>query len=219
MNSINPEKSIGANFDVNYKTLIGEKLTFSVNQMFFYTQLNNGLLLESDLICNSYSFANADGPIQSMGFETNMKFTLFDFKLFLQYTYTDVALKYNNINNQKPLTPKHNAGAILMYEVEEKWRIGYEVYYIGEQFRSDYSQTRDYWMMGLMIGREFKHISLFINFENFTDARQSRYQTMVTPPTSNPTFSEIWAPTDGFVFNGGIVIKLFAEEEEGDEDE
>ncbi|MEO9531024.1 MAG: TonB-dependent receptor [Crocinitomicaceae bacterium] len=219
MNSINPEKSIGANFDVNYKSLIGKKLTFSVNQMFFYTQLNNGLLLESDLIGNSYSFANADGPIQSMGFETNMKFTLFDFKLFLQYTYTDVALKYNNINNQKPLTPKHNAGAILMYEVEEKWRIGYEVYYIGEQFRSDYSQTRDYWMMGLMIGREFKHISLFINFENFTDARQSRYQTMVTPPTSNPTFSEIWAPTDGFVFNGGIVIKLFAEEEEGDEDE
>jgi outer membrane receptor for ferrienterochelin and colicins len=214
MNTIKPENSIGANFDVNYKTIIGDKLTFSINQLFFYTQLTNSLVLEPDSTGTIFSFANADGPVDSKGFETNIKFTLKDFKLFLQYAYTDVLLKYNNINKQKPLTPKHNFGATLMYEQEHKWRIGYEIYYIGQQFRSDYSQTRDYWMMGFMALREFKLMSIFINFENFTDTRQSRYQSMITPPNSDPTFTEIWAPTDGFVANAGLIIKLFLEHDD-----
>ena len=153
-------------------------------------------------------FVNADGTIDSRGFETNIKFGYEDFKLFLQYAFIDAQLNYNNINNQKPLTPRHNAGGVLMYEVEEKWRIGYEVYYTGEQLLSDNSKTRDYWMMGFMVMREFERLSLFINFENFTDARQSRYQDMVLPPHSDPTFTEIWAPTDGFVANGGFIFRL-----------
>lgn len=213
LNTIEPENSIGANFDVNYKTIVANKFTFSINQLFFYTQLTNSLVLEPDSLGSSFAFANANGPVESMGFETNVKLTMGDFKLFLQYSYTDVELKYNNINRQKPLTPKHNAGAVFMFEQEEKWRIGYEVYYIGQQFRSDYSQTRDYWMMGFMVQRQFEHLSLFVNFENFMDARQSRYQDMVMPPHSDPTFTEIWAPTDGFVANAGLIIKLYGGDE------
>lgn len=214
VNSLAAEQSIGGNFDVNYNTLIGEKLAFSINQLFFYTRLNNPLVLEPDSITSTFRFENADGPVESRGFETNVKFSLGDFRLFLQYSFLDVKLKYINTNNQKPLTPKHNAGAILMYEKEGKWRIGYEAYYIGQQFRSDYSKTRDYWMMGLMVQRQFKHFSIFVNFENFTDSRQSRYQPMFIPPQSNPSFTEIWAPTDGFVGSVGITFNLFEKDEE-----
>lgn len=200
------ETSIGGNFDVNYKTVIAEKVSFSINQLFFYTQLDQPIVLQNNGATNL--FVNADGTIDSRGFETNIKFGYEDFKLFLQYAFIDAQLNYNNINNQKPLTPRHNAGAVLMYEVEEKWRIGYEVYYTGEQLLSDNSKTRDYWMMGFMVMREFERLSLFINFENFTDTRQSRYQDMVLPPHSDPTFTEVWAPTDGFVANGGFILKL-----------
>ncbi len=213
INSIKPENSIGANFDVNYKTIIANKISFSFNQLFFYTQLTNSLVLEPDSTGAIFSFSNANGPVESKGFETNVKLSMGDFKLFLQYAYTDVLLKYNNINRQKPLTPKHSAGAVLMFEQEDKWRIGYEVYYISNQFRSDYTKTRDYWMMGFMVMRQLKHLSVFVNFENFTDARQSRYQNMITPPHSSPTFTEIWAPTDGFVANAGVIIKLHSENE------
>lgn len=137
-NNIKPENSIGANFDVNYKTIMGDKLTFSLNQLFFYTQLVNSLVLDPDSTATIFSFANATGPVDSRGFETNIKFTLGDLKLFQQYAYTDVLLKYDNINKQKPFTPKHNFSTTLMYEQEHKWLIGYEVYYIGQQFRSDY---------------------------------------------------------------------------------
>ncbi len=202
--SIALEKSIGFNFDINYRTTIADKVVFSINQLFFFTQLENPLILEENQLNNTYSFTNSKNPVYSKGFETNIKCSLEDFKLFLQYALIDVKLN----ENQKPLTPKHNAGAILMFEQEEKWRIGYEVYYTGSQLLSSNYKTRDFWMMGFMIMRQFEKIDLFINFENFTDARQSRYQDMVLPPHEDPTFTEIWAPTDGFVANAGIKINL-----------
>ena len=51
-------------------------------------------------------------------------------------------------------------------------------------------------------------LSLFVNFENFTNVMQSDFEPLVLPPTNNPTFPDIWAPTDGFVFNGGIKLRL-----------
>lgn len=204
---IDAEKSIGTNFDVHYKTLIGNNLTFSINQLFFYTNLKKSLVLEQGPSDN-YFFNNADGPIFSKGIESNIKFTLSDFILYLQYSFMDVELLYNNINKQKPLTPKHNLGITLMYEKEHSWRIGYELYYTDQQFRNDYSKTRDYWVMGFMMMRELGRFSVFLNFENFTDTRQSRYQDMISPPYSAPTFSEVWAPTDGFVANGGFIYQL-----------
>ena len=208
-NTAKSEKSLGGNFDINYKTIFADKVTFSINQLFFYTQLNNALVLSRNLPEGTRFVENADGTIDSRGFETNIKFTYGDFKFFLQYAYIDAKLNYANINSQKPLTPKHNMGAVLMFEQHSKWRVGFEIYYTGQQFLSDYSKTRDYWIMGFMALRELRHFSLFLNFENFIDTRQSRYQEMVQPPVSNPGFAEIWAPTDGFVVNGGFIWRLF----------
>ncbi|HCX20659.1 MAG TPA: TonB-dependent receptor [Cytophagales bacterium] len=204
---VDAETSRGVNFDINYQGLIGDKITLSVNQLFFYTQLKNTLILQTSTD-DTYYFDNSPNPVRSVGFETNIKLGLDDFKLFLQYSYTDVEQFNNGANRQKPLTAKHNFGATLMYEVEEKWRVGYELYYIGNQYRSDYTQTQDYWMMGIMAMREFERLSIFLNFENFTDTRQSRFQDMIIPPATIPTSTEIWAPTDGFVANGGVMIRF-----------
>jgi len=80
-----------------------------------------------------------------------------------------------------------------MYE-SEKWRIGYETYYTGEQFLSDGTKTKttDFVTMGLMLMRNFKFGSAFINFENFTDVRQSNFSSLVLPPHENPEFPEIY---------------------------
>ena len=149
------ERSIGGNFDINYQTLVGSKLTLSINQFFFYTCLNDALVLSQDQAKQNFIFSNADGPVESKGFETNLKLTYGYFKLFLQYAFTDVRLNYKNINNQKPLTPRHSAGAVLVYEQHGKWRLGLESYYTGKQFLSDYTRTRDYWIVGFMALRQF----------------------------------------------------------------
>lgn len=202
---IEAEKSLGGNFDINYKTSLFGDVFFSINQLFFYTRLTNSLVLRE--ISGNHFFENAAGPVDSKGIETNIKLTYSDFKLFFNYALIDARLRYDNINRQKPLTPKHNAGMTLMYETEQ-WRIGYELYYIGKQYISNYTPKPDYWMMGFMVMRNFKNLGLFINFENFTDTRQSRFQPMIVPPFTNPTFTEIWAPTEGFVANGGFKISF-----------
>nr|WP_321407083.1 TonB-dependent receptor [uncultured Carboxylicivirga sp.] len=208
-NKVEAETSMGGNFDINYKTALGDEMTFSINQMFFLTRLKNALVLREDNVSNRAYFESADGNILSSGFETNMKLTYEDFKLFVNYAFISTDLQYDNINNQKPLTPKHKAGFVLMYEIEEKWSAGYELYYTGSQFDNSYNVKPDYWVMGVMLMRMFERFSVFINFENFTNTNQSQFEPVVLPPTSNPGFPDIWAPTDGFVFNGGFKLKIF----------
>ena len=96
-----------------------------------------------------------------------------------------------------------------MYEIEKKWRISYELFYTGKQYLSDGSSTPDYWIMGFSTERQYKHFSLFVNFENFTDIRQTRYESIYTGTLRNPQFKQIWAPTDGFIFNGGFKINVW----------
>jgi iron complex outermembrane receptor protein len=205
---VEAETSQGANFDINYETLIGEELTFSLNQLFYYTRLGNALVLSEEDANGLRSFRNADAPVVSQGFETNVKFGWHDLKLFLQYAFIDVRLTYQDNRPQKPLTPRHNAGAVLMFEQHGKWRVGLETYYTGSQFRTDRSATEDFWIVGLMALREWNKWSFFLNFENFIDTRQSRFQEIVRPPITDPTFAEIWAPTDGFVTNGGFIYRF-----------
>ncbi len=206
--AINPtdfkaENSFGVNADVNYKTsILNDHVSVSFNQLFFYTRLKNSLLLEQQ--GNDYEFVNASSPLNSFGFETNLKLKYKDFILFTNYAFNNVRIN----SQQKVLTPKHSFGGVLMYEVHDKWRIGYEAYYKSSQVRNDLSTTPNFWTMGLMAMRTYNTISLYANFENFTDTKQSNYESMVKAPHNNPSLTDLWAPTDGFVFNAGLLIKL-----------
>ncbi|MFD2727360.1 TonB-dependent receptor [Hyunsoonleella rubra] len=209
--TVDAERSYGVNFDVNYKTRLSDEIGFSVNQLFYVTAINDGLLLNST-DNGLFQFENAPDKIFSKGAETNIKFTYKDFRWFLNYAFIDTKLNYLPGNPQKPLTAKHNAGSVLMYE-SDKWRIGYETYYTGKQFLSNGTETTDFVTMGLLLMRNFKLGSVFVNFENFTDRRQSRFSPLVLPPHENPVFPEIYAPTDGFIFSVGLIIKPFGNED------
>ncbi|REG87498.1 TonB-dependent receptor [Winogradskyella sediminis] len=210
--TVDAERSYGVNFDVNYQTRLSDEIGFSINQLFYVTAINDGLLLNST-DNGLFQFENAPDEIFSKGAETNIKFTYKDFRWFLNYALIDTKLNYLPGNPQKPLTAKHNAGSVLMYE-SEKWRIGYETFYTGKQFLSNGTETTDFVTMGLLVMRNFKLGSVFVNFENFTDRRQSRFSPLVLPPHENPVFPEIYAPTDGFIFSVGLIIKPFGNEED-----
>lgn len=209
--ALKAERSYGLNLDFNYQTRLTDEIGFSVNQLFYLTAIRNGLLLNS-VDGDLFQFENASGEILSKGAETNIKFTYKDFRWFLNYAFIDTRLNYLPGNPQKPLTAKHNAGSVLMYE-SEKWRIGYETFYTGKQLLSNGFETTDFFTMGLLVMRNFKWGSTFVNFENFTDRRQSRFSPLVLPPHENPTFPEIYAPTDGFIFSVGIILKPFGNED------
>lgn len=201
------ERSHGLNLDFNYQMRLFNSVGFSINQLFYVTSIKNGLLL-SPSGNGMFQFENASGQILGKGAETNIKFTYKDFRWFLNYAFIDTKLNYLPGNPQKPLTAKHNMGSVLMYE-SEKWRLGYETYYTGRQFLSNGNKTTDFVTMGLLAMRNFKWGSTFVNFENFTDRRQSRFTPLVLPPHQNPGFPEIYAPTDGFIVSIGVILKPF----------
>ncbi len=209
LNTVVAEKSAGGSFDVTYKTILFNSLSVNINQLFFYTKLNQPLILSDDILPNgNYQFLNANGYLDSKGFETNLKLRYEDFGLYIGYTYTDAQRNYatKSIN---PLTAKHRIYTTLLYEIEDKWRVGYELFYTGKQYLSNEESRPDYWVMGASAERQFKHFSIFINAENFTDTRQTKYESIYQGDLQNPQFKEIWASTDGFIFNGGFKIKIW----------
>lgn len=208
LNNVKSEKSYGGTADVNFKTNISNNLGFNLNHMFFYTGINNPLVLEIDSVSDN-RFVNAGKPVQSAGFETNARFVFKDhLKLFLGYTFTDTKATYLTGNQFLRLVPKHKLNTALIYEKEGIIKLGLEGYFTGRQYLSNGTRTPSFSEFGFMAEKIFKHFSLYINFENFTDTRQSRYKNVVKGSHLNPTFDEIWTHTEGFVVNGGMKIKL-----------
>jgi len=201
------EKSYGVNADVNYKTrLAGGDVSFSINHLLFYTRITDPLLLQPD--GSYFRFNNVTGHIDSRGMETNMKIGYSDFKLFLGYTFTMSELHQGNSKTESFLTPRHRLNSVLLYEVEDRWKVGLEAYFFSKQRLSDGKTGKSYWITGFMVEKLWDKISLYINFENFLDARQTRFDSIYTGTIANPEFRDIYAPLDGFVINGGIKLRL-----------
>ncbi len=199
--SINAERSFGIQADVNYK-IQWDEVKLSINQFFFYTKLNKPVLLQGN------DFVNANGYIDTKGAETNLKMSIDEFTLYLGYTYTDTRQHFNANNQWQPLSAKHRINADLTYEIENQFRFGLESFYTGEQVLSDGKTGRAFITFGLLAQKMWKHWDLFINVENLTDQRQTRWDTIITGSNTSPVFRDIYAPLDGVVVNTGIKIKL-----------
>lgn len=208
LNHVEAEKSVGGTTDINFKTHITDDFVFSINQMFFATQINKPLIMET-LGADSF-FVNASKPVVSTGFETNVKFIFKeDLKLFVGYTFTDAKAKYLTTNQFLPLLPKNKLNTALIFEKENNFKLGLESFYTGQQFLYNGTKTPDFWEFGFMAEKTlWKHYSFFINFENFTDTRQSKYKSVVNGSHDNPTFDDIWTHTEGFTINGGVKLKF-----------
>jgi iron complex outermembrane receptor protein len=206
INNSRNERSIGGNWDINYRTNIGP-LGFSLNHLFFYTKLNHPLVLVSTP-AGKVQFQNSTGYLDTKGMETNLRLTYGDFKLFIGYTFTDANTHYTSTKEWLPLTARHRLNNVLMYEIEDKLKIGLEAYHYSRQQLSDGTLGKAYWLTGLMAEKLWEKFSVFINFENFTGTRQSKFDTIYTGTIDNPVFRDIYAPVEGFVVNGGIKIRL-----------
>jgi iron complex outermembrane receptor protein len=200
------ERSAGGNWDINYKTNLGS-IRLTLNHMFFFTRLNHPLILKGNS-SGKLEFQNADGHIDTKGMETNLRLLYGDFKLFVGYTYTDANTHYSGVKGWLPLTARHRLNNVLMYEIEEKLKLGLEAYYFSRQRLSDGTTGKPYWITGFMAEKLWEKFSLFINFENFTNTRQTKFDPIYTGTIDHPVFRDIYAPVEGFVVNGGIKLHL-----------
>ena len=127
------------------------------------------------------------------------------------YTYVHSRETEEGVTRDVELTPRHSVGLVGMWE-NENGRVGVEWYYTGRQRLEDdpYRVTSEpYNIIGLLIERRVGPLRLFLNGENLTDTRQTRWDDPFLRPeraADGRWTVDAWAPLDGRVINGGVRV-------------
>lgn len=206
ISNLSAERSAGLNADVNRSWQLNDSLSFDLNLLLFYTRVKNPLMLVSKGD-ETYMFEQPVPSIDTRGTEINAVWRWNDYKFFLGYTHADVKERRQRESIESALIPKDRINMVFVYEKEDDIRVGLEAYYYGQQTLNSGKLSSDYWIFGLMTEKIFNdEFSLFLNFENFGDTRQTRDGPIFTGLVSQPKFADIYAPLEGFVINGGVKL-------------
>ncbi len=206
------ETGNGANLDFNYKLVIDE-FVMKINQSFYYTRIQNGLIsgLMPDVDFGPVIFYNG-ATLISKGFDTNLYFAFDEFEVFADYSYVDVNKTVDNNTFPLALTPKNKLNLTFTYEEEGSWRTGFEAFYTDKQSvpigLNYFTDSKPYWIYGIMFEKFFNNSSVIINVENILDNRQSKYEKLVSGTDEYPSFAQIYMPTEGIVANLAVRIKI-----------
>ena len=202
------EQSFGGNIDINRSFQLAGDLSLNLNLLLFYTRVDDPLrLVEIDE--DRFEYAQPSDYMDTRGAELNAIWRWLDFKVFLGYTHAEVEEHGVGGTQDYTLVPRDRVNSVFVYEREDDLRIGLEAYYYGRQELTNGTKSRDFWIFGLMMEKIFSDsFSVFLNFENFTDTRQTRFESINTGSLVNPEFADIFAPLDGFVVNGGVKLRF-----------
>lgn len=158
---------------------------------------------------------NVPGTTRLRGVEALLRYRLGEIGVTGSYVFVDSREPdpVTGARREKALTPRHSAGLVAVWEREGSHRIGAEAYYTGRQRLDDNpyrAVSRPYFELGLLAEKTLGPVKLFINAENILGVRQTRYDPIlrrVRAPDGRWTV-DAWAPTEGFVLNGGVRLKL-----------
>jgi iron complex outermembrane receptor protein len=157
----------------------------------------------------TYTLATLSESTINTGVETVATMSRAPFSVTGTYTYVQSREGAGGDSGDIPLTPRHSAGLVGMWERENRGRIGLEAYYTGSQRVEDNpyrSQSVGYVLFGGLIERRFGRVRLFLNAENLGGVRQTQWDPLVRPTqeVDGRWTVDAWAPLDGRVINGGI---------------
>jgi len=125
------------------------------------------------------------------------------------YTYVRSREEGDNGRQDVALTPRHSAGFVGMWEEEDWGRVGLELYFTGRQ-RLEVNPHREtsepYVIVGLLAEKRVGLARLFLNAENLTNVRQTKWDSLLRPSrgVDGRWTVDAWAPVDGRVINGGV---------------
>jgi outer membrane receptor for ferrienterochelin and colicins len=159
----------------------------------------------------TYTLATLSEPTINTGIEAVATFRRPPFSVTGTYTYVHSREGVGDDRADIPLTPRHSAGLVGVWESQERGRIGAEAYFTGQQRLEDNpyrSQSDGYVLFGALVERRFGRVRLFVNAENLGGVRQTRIDPLIRPSRAadGRWTVDAWAPLDGRVINGGVRI-------------
>jgi iron complex outermembrane receptor protein len=158
-----------------------------------------------------YTLSSLSEPTITSGIESVATFRRAPFSVTGTYTYVHSSEGIGNGRGDVPLTPRHSAGLVGMWEREDLGRLGVEAYFTGRQRLEDNpyrSVSAAYALFGALVERRFGRVRLFVNAENLGGVRQTRWDPLLRPQQAadGRWTVDAWAPLDGRVINGGVRV-------------
>ena len=176
---------------------------------FFDSRIDDSIFVDRS---TEYVLRNLSGGTRNTGVEILATLRRAPFALTGTYTYVRSLEQDSADSVDVALTPRNSAGVVSMIE-NEKGRLGVEVYLTGRQRveANPYRETSEpYVVLGVLAERRFGRIRLFVNAENLTGVRQSRWDPLLRPTRSvdGRWTVDAWAPLEGRVINGGVRLEF-----------
>jgi iron complex outermembrane receptor protein len=185
-----------------------------LNASVFRSRVNNAVTLVPLAGGTGVRLINNSGQTRTRGVELLVRHRWRELLISGSYVFVD-ATEPDPLGGRQRVarTPRHTAGIIALWEVEDKGRIGIEAYYTGKQrldndpFRTE---GRPFVQLGMSGELKFGAASVFLNLENILNVRQTHYSPLVrpTPAIDGRRTVDAWAPLEGFVANIGVKFRF-----------
>jgi iron complex outermembrane receptor protein len=208
MDGLRSERAWTASLDVG-RTI----RTFELNATLFGSRVEDAVhLLPVD---EGVRLANVEGETRTVGTELLARYRWDDLALTGSYVFVQATEPRPTASGRRdvPLTPRHTAGLVAMWEDHDRGLLGVEAYYTGRQPLDDNpyrNEGRPQVHLGILGEVRRGAYSFFVNAENLLNVRQSRYDPLVRDhraPDGRWTV-DAWAPIEGFVVNGGMRVRF-----------
>jgi iron complex outermembrane receptor protein len=202
---LSPERGRSGSFDVTH---VRGPLTATVT--LFHSNITDPVEVERT---DRYVLRNLPAPTTNGGVEALAVWKTDDFSFVANYAYVQSRETTDDGRVDVPLTPRHSVGLDAAWEWGSAGRLGVEWFYTGTQrleanpYRGE---SRPYSVFGVLATRRLGRLLLFINGENLTDVRQTRWDPLVRPTrgVDGRWTVDAWAPLDGRNINGGVRVSF-----------
>ncbi|WP_063379688.1 TonB-dependent receptor plug domain-containing protein [Pseudoalteromonas luteoviolacea] len=213
LNNLEEEKASTASVDISYTfDSVETSVTLFASDVENVTELE---VIDNINSAKQVRIVNAPGQSEIRGAELLLRYRWHDIKFTASYLYTDATKASSNGLTRTPLslTPRHSAGAVIMWEEHGSHLVGFEAYYSGTQHleHNPYRESSDpYWHLGLLGQITLGNVSWFLNAENLLNVRQTKEHSLVLPvqAASGRWTTDIWSRNDGFTVNAGVRIQF-----------
>lgn len=203
-----PERSWGgqagicyAKYDYNYENL------FTLDLQGYYNLIDNLILLQP-LGFATAEYLNYDARAYSRGLEARLRIRKGKLELNAGYALNDTYLQDSLSTTALTLVPRHSVNGSFGYRNAENWAFNVYGNWNASQWLLAGMESPAVLLVGVNAERTIRQFTFFLNASNLLDMRQSKDESMLTFPYNTPQFTQVWAPLDGFYFNGGLRIRL-----------
>jgi len=205
LQSLEAERGLSASFDLSRTDG-----PLSYTATLFASRVNDPMHVERS---PSYVLSTLPDPTTNVGLELLGTLRRAPFSVTGTYTYVRARETVDGIEKDVPLTPRHSAGIVGMWEKEDVGRVGIELYYTGQQSLEENpyrSLSEPYIILGLLAEKQLGRVRLFVNGENLTGVRQTRWDPLVrsTRAADGRWTVDAWAPLEGRNINGGLRLRF-----------